>query len=131
MLSTEYDLASDAVALVDALVDFSQYNVNNDGHVDGLFIIHAGPGAEDTGNSWQCWSHAIPWFDYLTNDGIVIDGAMNVPEVNLVTPGLDTALCCIGVMCHELGHIVGLPDLYDGSRNTWGVGYWSLMGYGA
>jgi hypothetical protein len=34
-------------------------------------------------------------------------------------------------MCHELGHLVGLPDLYDGSRNTWGIGYWGLMGYGA
>ncbi len=131
MLTTGYELARDAVALVDTEVDFQQYDVNGDGHIDGVFVIHAGPGAEDTGNPHQCWSHAIPWFDYTTDDGIIIDGATNVPEINLVTPSLDTTLCCIAVMCHELGHIVGLPDLYDGSRDTWGVGYWSLMGYGA
>lgn len=131
MLSTGYELATDAVAMVDASVDFSQYDVNNDGHIDGVFVVHAGPGGEDTGNLNDCWSHAIPHFNYVTNDGVTIDGATNVPEINLVTPNLDTTLCCIGVMCHELGHIVGLPDLYDGSRYTWGVGYWSLMGYGA
>ncbi len=131
LLSSGYDLAVDALALVDPTVDFQQFDTDNDGHVDGAFIIHAGPGAEDTGDTNHCWSHAIPWLNYMTNDGVVIDGATNVPEFNLVTPALDTTLCCIGVMCHELGHIVGLPDLYDGSRDTWGVGYWSLMGYGA
>lgn len=131
MLSTGYQLARDAVILVDGTVDFSEYDLNNDGHIDGVFVVHAGPGGEDTGNQHQCWSHAIPSFNYMTNDGVRIDGATNVPEVNLVTPSLDTTLCCIAVMCHELGHIVGLPDLYDGTRDTWGVGYWSLMGYGA
>ncbi|MEO0215792.1 MAG: M6 family metalloprotease domain-containing protein [candidate division WOR-3 bacterium] len=131
MLTTGYQLAQDAVALVDATVNFQQYDLNNDNHLDGVFVIHAGPGAEDTGNPHQCWSHAIPSFNYSTNDGVIIDGATNVPEVSLVTPSLDTTLCCIGVMCHELGHVVGLPDLYDYSRWTWGVGYWSLMGYGA
>ncbi|MGB9721196.1 MAG: M6 family metalloprotease domain-containing protein [bacterium] len=131
MLGTGYQLAHDAVQLVDATVNFHQYDLDNDNHIDGVFVVHAGPGGEDTGNPHQCWSHAIPSFNYTTNDGVVIDGATNVPEVNLVTPSLDTTLCCIGVMCHELGHVVGLPDLYDYSRNTWGVGYWSLMGYGA
>lgn len=131
MLSSGYQMAMDAVALVDATVDFQQYDLDNDNHIDGVFIVHAGPGGEDTGDVNDCWSHAIPYFNYATNDGVIIDGATNVPEINLVTPSLDTTLCCIGVMCHELGHIVGLPDLYDGSRNTWGVGYWSLMGYGA
>jgi M6 family metalloprotease-like protein len=131
MLTNGYELARDAVALVDATIDFQQYDSDSNGHIDGVFVIHAGPGAEDTGNPHQCWSHAIPSFNYVTDDGIIIDGATNVPEINLVTPDLDTTLCCIAVMCHELGHVVGLPDLYDGSRDTWGVGYWSLMGYGA
>ncbi len=131
MLSTGYQLARDAVQLADATVDFRQYDLNNNNRIDGVFVVHAGPGGEDTGNINHCWSHAIPSFNYTTNDGVIINGATNVPEVNLVTPALDTTLCCIGVMCHELGHVVGLPDLYDYSRNTWGVGYWSLMGYGA
>ncbi len=131
MLSTGSTLARDAIAKADSTVDFKVFDQNNDGRIDATFIVHAGPGGEDTGNRNHCWSHAIPSFSYLTNDGVRISGVTNVPELNLVTPQLDTTLCCIAVMCHEFGHLVGLPDLYDGSRNTWGVGYWGLMGYGA
>jgi len=49
----------------------------------------------------------------------------------MVTEARETTLCCIAVMCHELGHLVGLPDLYQGGRTQWGIGYWGLMGYGA
>jgi hypothetical protein len=43
----------------------------------------------------------------------------------------DTLITGISVICHEYGHVLGLPDFYDGSRYTWGIGYWGLMGYGA
>ncbi len=35
-----------------------------------------------------------------------------------------------GVFCHELGHIFGLPDLYDTDYSSRGIGYWSVMAYG-
>lgn len=131
MLSTGYSLADDGVRQVDATVDFSQFDLNGDGHIDALFMVHAGADGADNGNVNCCWSHAIPGFGYTTNDGVTIDGVTNVPEFAMVTPTRDTTMCCIAVMCHELGHLVGLPDLYDYSRYSWGVGYWGLMGYGA
>lgn len=36
----------------------------------------------------------------------------------------------IGEVCHELGHDMGLPDLYDTTFNSHGIGAWGLMGYG-
>jgi len=37
----------------------------------------------------------------------------------------------IGTICHELGHVLGLPDLYDTSVNSAaGIGEWGLMGSG-
>ncbi len=131
MLSTGSTLARDAIAKADSTVDFRIFDRNNDGRIDATLVVHAGPGGEDTGNQNHCWSHAIPSFSYTTNEGVRISGVTNVPEVNLVTPARETTLCCIAVMTHEFGHLIGLPDLYDGSRNTWGVGYWGLMGYGA
>ena len=40
-------------------------------------------------------------------------------------------LATIGVICHELGHLLlDLPDLYAGSRSGAAVGRWGLMGLG-
>jgi len=131
MLSTGGQLARENVQQVDALVDFRQFDLNHDNHINAMFMVHAGADGADDGNVNHCWSHAIPSFNYTTNDGVVIDGVTNVPEFAMVTPARETTMCCIAVMCHELGHLVGLPDLYDYSRYTWGPGYWSLMAYGA
>jgi immune inhibitor A len=131
LLSTGGQLAEDNLQQVDAYVDFSQFDLNHDGHIPACFMVHAGADGSDNGNVNCLWSHAIPWFGYTTNDGVIIDGVTNVPEYAMVTQARETTLCCIAVMCHEMGHLVGLPDLYDGSRYYWGPGYWSLMAYGA
>ena len=36
----------------------------------------------------------------------------------------------IGIHCHEFGHLLGLPDLYDTDFSSGGIGVWGLMGYG-
>ncbi len=131
MLSTGARLARENLQQVDSFIDFRNFDLNSDGHIDALFMVHAGADGADNGDVNCCWSHAIPNFNYQTNDGVIIDGVTNVPEFAMVTETRDTTLCCIAVMCHELGHLVGLPDLYDQSRRTWGIGYWGLMGYGA
>jgi len=43
-------LTEDAVAAADPLVDFSQFDNDNDGYVDALFIVHAGVGRVDGDN---------------------------------------------------------------------------------
>ncbi len=131
MLSTGGQMARENVQQVDQFVDFRQFDLNNDGYIDAMFMVHAGADGADNGDVNCCWSHAIPYFNYRTNDGVTIRGVTNVPEFAMVTQTRETTLCCIAVMCHELGHLVGLPDLYDYSRYSWGVGYWGLMGYGA
>jgi hypothetical protein len=37
----------------------------------------------------------------------------------------------IGVFCHEFGHVLGLPDLYDYGYDSGAVGYWSIMASGS
>ena len=37
----------------------------------------------------------------------------------------------IGVFCHEFGHVLGLPDLYDTDNSSEGLGQWCLMASGS
>jgi hypothetical protein len=53
-----------------------------------------------------------------------------LPELSYFAPGQRSE---IGVYCHEFGHALGLPDLYDtrdGGTTNSGPGNWSLMGTG-
>ncbi len=123
------DLAYDAVWLAknEGGADFSKYDNNNNGIVEGLIVIHAGPGAE-TG-AYGIWSHRSVFSPAHQYDGVTIsDYTMNPEEYsgNITT---------IGVICHEFGHALGLPDLYDLNPNQslrrGGIGRWSVMASGS
>jgi len=112
-------LVEDAVDLAAPHVNFANYDNDGDGVVDALFIVHAGPGAETTGNVDHIWSHK--WgINPKTVDGVKVSSYSMEPEDGR-----------IGVFCHELGHVFGLPDLYDYDYDSAGVGRWCLMAGGS
>ncbi|UCE66843.1 MAG: M6 family metalloprotease domain-containing protein [Candidatus Zixiibacteriota bacterium] len=119
-------LTEDAVLTADPDVDFSMYDNDGDLQVDALFVIHAGPGYESTGNFNHVHSHA-----YFTSYPVPVDGvtvyhySMEPEEAGL------NQLVTIGVFCHELGHVLGLPDLYDYDYDSDGCGMWSMMSRGS
>ncbi len=110
-------LIQEAIDVADPEIDFSQYSY--------LIVLHAGAGQETSGNSNDMWSCAYlmgVWFK--TRDGVSFSKAMIVPEIE--SEGADT----VGVIAHEFGHLLGLPDLYDPYRRSDYVGRWELMGKG-
>lgn len=114
-----------AVNSIDPLVNFANYDNDGDGSVDGIIIIHAGSGGEFTGDTLDIWSHE--WsITPQTRDGVSISTYSVVPEY--WSGPFDMT---IGVYCHEFGHILGLPDLYDYGYDSYGLGEWSLMAYGS
>ncbi len=116
----------DAISAADPDLDFSKYDNDNDGWVDGIKVVHAGPGAESTGGDPDMiWSHrgGIP---AQYKDGVYIGDYDIQPHVE---PG--GSIMSIGVFVHEYGHVLGLPDLYDTDGSSEGVGEWSVMGSGS
>jgi M6 family metalloprotease-like protein len=131
-------LVREAVIAADADgIDFSPYDMDGDNDVDTVMIIHAGPGEESiTTDTDAIWSKAWDLYSgsyygdgagrYTTASGKRVNIFCLQPEFTK-TPG-DSG---IGVFCHEYGHILGLPDLYDTTYATLGAGNFTLMANGA
>ena len=119
-------LVRDAVLAADSLVDYSRYDNDGDGRVDGVIVVHAGPGAE-TG-AYGIWSHRSSIATVFLDGVGVSDYTLNPEEQG-------PTISSVGVYCHEYGHILGLPDLYDlggdPSQQGSGLGRWSLMASGS
>lgn len=111
-------------------VDFSNYDNDGDGWVDTVFIVHAGRGAEATGDPNDIWSHKWSIIDGggtpRRYDGVWIDAYTIQPELNSTAGHIE-----IGVFAHEYGHVLGLPDLYDTDGSSEGIGNYGLMAGGA
>jgi len=115
-------MAQDAAVAANPNVNFAPYDNDSDGYVDAFVVIHAGPGAETTGNANDIWSHKWVLSGGAYNaDGTQIYSYLTVPEDSK-----------IGVCCHELGHLLfGFPDLYDTDLSGEGIGNWCLMAGGS
>jgi M6 family metalloprotease-like protein len=109
-------------------VDFSQYDNDNDGSVDGVYIIYAGYGEASSGIDNTIWPHA-GGIAGKTFDGKKVSKYSCSNELNA-----DGTLTTIGVICHEFGHVCGAPDYYDTDYATGGSfsgnGDWDLMDVG-
>jgi len=118
-------LTEELVDMLDPYVDFSQYDNDGNGYVDGILLVHSGSGAELSGKTCDIWSHK--WgITPRSRDGVYISAYSIQPEY-WTSPGDMT----IGVYSHEFGHILGLPDLYDLDSSSRGIGKWSLMSGGS
>ncbi len=126
----------------------SNYDKNHDGYVDVLWVVHAGKGAEEGASN--IWSHSfyLSGFGggatyYVTNDvspftgnPVRIDKYIIMPERTNYADGNSgtTEMIGCGVFCHEFGHALGLPDLYDTGGypiSGQGLGNFSLMAGGS
>ena len=116
-------------------VRFADYDWNDDGEVDLVYVIYAGYGEADY---WRkdkdvIWPHmgilSVDWVDTypdaITLQGIRIDfyGCSNELTVKDKLTG-------IGTICHEISHILGLPDLYNTVTSTSVLWYDDLMDSG-
>ncbi|MBP5770050.1 MAG: M6 family metalloprotease domain-containing protein [Bacteroidaceae bacterium] len=147
---------NDAIKKVTAQYDIDWRRFDNRGkstetkpQVDMIFFIFAGRGEANGGDASTIWpkesqgSVTINNIQFSTSaccnemrkarryerDTLDIPAANGQDSIRIDTIDYSTP-DGIGIMCHELGHALGLPDFYDTKGTGFGMDVWSLMDYG-
>lgn len=127
----------------------TDYDFDNDGTLDTVFIYYAGYGSADS-DTPTIWPHQYDYAGFVYNkkiDELILDGIKVGPyacanELKGWNPqtklepwkdGSEPWVDGIGTFVHEYGHVLGLPDLYDVEYSEEGVvtpGMWDVMDAG-
>lgn len=132
--SNMYDFYTSALAAADADVDFSDYDNDGDGKLDAVHFIFAGTPQSSTQNPDEIWPHRSSlWGMNVTYDGIQFNGQ---PYSCSAEKRNSSTMDGIGTICHEFGHVLNFPDLYDTDyEGTGGTAIhpntWDLMASGS
>ena len=127
------EMVIEACEQLNSTIDFSEYDLDEDGYIDNIFIFYAGYGEADGGPKSSIWPHAWKVLDVagknLKFDGKTLNGYACSNELS---GGSGYQMVGIGTFCHEFGHVLGLPDMYATSYSTaFTPGYWEIMDVGS
>jgi M6 family metalloprotease-like protein len=124
----------DACKAADNDIDFSQYDGDNDGKVDNVYVLYAGKGEADGGADATIWPHQ--WDIYYGGLSLTLDGkSIRTYACSAELNG--SGKCAMGTPLHEFGHVIGLPDYYDTEYASTNYtesrtpGDWSIMDQGS
>jgi M6 family metalloprotease-like protein len=137
-----HELVRDALARADRLVDFTGFDNDgpdgipnsgdDDGFVDLVIILYAVP-CQGEWREGSVWPHRGAIEPIQTGAKSANGGRIRVADY-LILPVQEPGSCeplQMGVLAHETGHALGLPDLYDYAGAAQGAGDWDLMGTGS
>lgn len=127
----------EAINAADADVNYADYDWDNDGVVDQVFVLYPGYSQADGASSDCIWPHESTLStSYIY--GPYLDGKyFNTYACSSEFSGTSgTTLAGLGTIVHEFSHCLGLPDVYDtrinqGATDTnYGMDVWSVMDSG-
>jgi len=118
-------------------INFSDFDSDGDGEVDVVIVIYSGLSEADGAPEVNIWPIAgtlqelNPYEEDeiypLMLDGVLINRFIASSELRGAT---GTDITGVGTVIHEMGHVLGLPDLYNTVTSNGGLLGWSLMANG-
>lgn len=132
--SKSYSIFMNVVNEINPTVDFSKYDVDNNGKIDLVFFLVAGTGANSSHNdSGNLWPHRSSFYTSAKFDGKDLRDYACTTE--LLYDSSYSMIDGIGSFCHEFSHVLGLADHYDTDDASSGggsqtPGEWDIMAGG-
>lgn len=112
-------------------IKFSDFDEDNDGYVDNIFIFYAGYNQAEGGGAATIWPHN----NKITNRNLTLDGKRIYSYAcsSELRSNKGNEMCGIGTFVHEFGHVLGLLDYYitAGYSNHHTLSDWNVMDAGA
>jgi M6 family metalloprotease-like protein len=111
-------------------VDYSQYDWNDDGTIEQVIYIHAGPPGNTANTLGHIWPNTSTFEVVTTPDGKKITRYSASGECWGKKADGTIVYCGIGTACHEYSHCLGLPDIYPTTSKDQGYSVcdeWDLM----
>lgn len=105
-------------------INWADYDSDNDGYVDFVYVIYAGKGQADGGTSETIWPHnwsveAARSYGNCTYSAAQCKvGGKKLDNYAMSSEMSGNSLGGIGTLCHEFGHVMGMPDFYDTNYGT-------------
>ena len=93
-------------------IDYSVYDWDNDGTVNQTVFVYAGYSGNQVGLSGYIWPNTYSFSTVKTPDGYAISRYTASGEL-----WTNNTSCGFGLICHELSHCLGLPDIYPTNTN--------------
>ncbi len=131
-IHVESTIVQEVLAYYDDQIDYSDYDYNNDGFIDGVYIVYSHDVSFSNGSDlWWAWQ--THYYDAYVEGSSTFDGV----EPNYLcwsgsefmthsSDNLDAR-----TVIHETGHMMGLDDYYDYSDaddyNSGGLGRADMM----
>jgi M6 family metalloprotease-like protein len=128
----EYMIA-EACAAANASVDFANYDVDNDGYVDNVFVYYAGYNEAEGASANTIWPHRFDLYSGGYPNNRIFDGKTvnNYACTSELKGASGTSMCGVGTFCHEFGHVLGLVDYYHTTESKTTLETWDIMDGGA
>jgi len=122
----------DGANILDATVNFAQYDEDHDGMVDMTLFYYAGYSQAEGGPTDAIWPHQSSVRSRnAVHDGVKLGNYFCTAELR---GSSGNKICGIGVTAHEFSHSLGLPDYYDtdyeDNGESHGMGSFSVMDSG-
>lgn len=118
-------------------LDLSQFDRNKDGYIDAIGFLHSGYGSEAGGNDpagvsreGRIASMQYSLTEWTSRTGLKV---RKVAVASSLFSNKGGRPVRVGVLSHEAGHMMGLPDLYN-TRSHYqsdvgaGIGWWGILG---
>ena len=124
-----FELIIEAVNAANGEVNFKDYDWDDDGEVDQVYVVYAGHGEASYDDADTIWPHESTLEGWLDEKTILQGIAINTYACGNELDPNDRTMG-IGTLCHEFSHSLGLPDVYDAATGESIVGYYDVMDAG-